>query len=67
MKEKVLYRYQGPVLRFNKLVAQNWTGETYATSEKQASNNLAYRFKLAMGLKGSTCIKLAGKPTKERS
>lgn len=39
------YAYNGPVMEFDKCIANNWEGSTYAASEKKAKNNLAYQFK----------------------
>lgn len=39
------YTYNGPVYEFDKLIASNWNGETYAPSEARARTNLAYQFK----------------------
>ena len=39
------YAYNGPVMEFDKCIANNWAGSTYATSEKKAKSNLAYQFK----------------------
>ena len=37
--------YDGPVLEFNTCIANHWKGETFATTEAKAKNNLAYQFK----------------------
>jgi hypothetical protein len=39
------YSYSGPVLYFDKCVCTKWNGTTFASSEKKARSNLAYRFK----------------------
>lgn len=39
------YVYDGPVLEFDKLVANHWKGETMALSKKKARSNLAYQYK----------------------
>ena len=39
------YIYSGPVAEFDKIIDNNWYGETMADSEKKARNNLAYQFK----------------------
>ena len=39
------YFYEGPVLLFDKLVAEHWKGETIAPSESKARTNLAYQYK----------------------
>ena len=40
-----LYFYDGPVLEFDKIIANHWSGSTRAESEKKARCNLAYQFK----------------------
>lgn len=40
-----LYFYDGPVLEFNRIIADHWSGSTRAESEKKARCNLAYQFK----------------------
>ena len=39
------YVYKGPVMIFGKLVSNNWSGETVASSRKKAMSNLGYQFK----------------------
>ena len=39
------YIYAGPVKEFDKVIDNNWYGETMADSETKARNNLAYQFK----------------------
>lgn len=55
------YCYNGPVMEFGTLVANNWTGETMATSEKKAKSNLAYQYKKKNNRIPSTKITLPGK------
>ena len=40
-----LYTYNGPVLYYEKVIANNWKGETTADSKAKAINNLKYQFK----------------------
>lgn len=40
-----VYRYDGPVMEFDKCISNRWQGETTASSEKKARSNLAYQFK----------------------
>lgn len=40
-----LYRYIGPVLLFDKIIASEWTGETKAPTARKAKSNLIYQFK----------------------
>ena len=44
-----LYSYNGPVLEFDRIIANNWQAQTYATSEAKARANLAYQFKKTYG------------------
>lgn len=39
------YTYDGPVLEFDKLVADHWKGETMAPTARKAKSNLSYQFK----------------------
>ena len=56
-----LYSYNGPVLEFNRVVANNWKAQTCATSEAKARVNLAYQFKKINGKVPCTKITLPGK------
>ena len=56
-----LYYYSGPVLEFDKIVANNWQAQTYAASEAKARTNLAYQFKKLNGKVPRTKITLPGK------
>lgn len=56
-----LYSYDGPVLEFDKIVANHWRAQTYAVSEAKARANLAYQFKLETGRVPRTKIALPGK------
>lgn len=55
------YSYEGPVLEFNKIVANRWIGTTYAASENKARCNLAYQFKKQNNKTPATKITLPGK------
>lgn len=39
------YSYDGPVMEFDRCVANRWQGETMALSESKARSNLAYQYK----------------------
>lgn len=54
------YEYDGPVLEFDKLVANRWKGETMALSEKKARSNLAYQFKKKNNRNAGVKITLPG-------
>ena len=56
-----LYSYDGPVLEFDKIVANHWQGQTYAVSEAKARSNLAYQFKKEYGRVPRSKITLPGK------
>lgn len=58
-----LYFYEGPVLEFEKVVANNWTSKTLAESEKKARCNLAYQFKMQSGKTPRSKITIPGKLT----
>ena len=44
------YSYDGPVMFFDKLVADHWKGETIAPSESKARSNLVYQAKTKLKL-----------------
>ena len=56
-----LYSYDGPVLEFDKIVANHWKAETYAVSEAKARCNLAFQFKRDTGRVPRSKITLPGK------
>lgn len=60
-----LYSYVGPVLEFEKIVCNEWHGQTYAVTEARARSNLAYQFKKETGRIPRTRISLPGKITLE--
>ena len=39
------FAYDGPVLEFDRLVANRWTGETMAPTARKAMSNLSYQYK----------------------
>lgn len=55
------YIYEGPVLEFDRLVADRWRGETTAPSEGKARSNLGYQFKKNNNRVTGTRIALPGK------
>lgn len=57
----VLYLYNGPVSRFGRLVQEEYIGYTYASSEKQAYNNIKSRWKKDHGYLQNTVVELPGK------
>lgn len=60
MSEYQKYSYNGPVLMFDRCVAQHWMGETLATSESKAKCNLAYQYKKENKLEPRVKITLPG-------
>ena len=56
-----LYSYDGPVLEFDRIVANHWRGQTYAASEAKARSNLAFQFKRDTGRIPRSKIILPGK------
>lgn len=55
------YTYDGPVMEFGRLVANNWKGETIAPSEAKARSNLAYQYKKKNNRIASVKVTLPGK------
>lgn len=60
------YVYKGPILEFDKCIANAWCGETMADSEKKARSNLAFQFKKETNRGPATRIKLSGKLNREK-
>lgn len=56
-----LYSYNGPVLEFDRIVANRWQGQTVATTEAKARSNLAFQFKRDTGRVPRSKITLPGK------
>ena len=54
------YQYDGPVLEFDRLVADHWKGETMASSEKKARSNLTYQYKKKNNRIASVKVELPG-------
>ena len=54
------YSYNGPVMEFDRCIANNWRGETMAVSEKKAKSNLVYQFKKKNNRTAATRISLPG-------
>ena len=55
------YSYEGPVITFDKCVADRWKAETMAPSEKKAKSNLTYQAKQQLNLIAGTRVILPGK------
>lgn len=58
------YHYSGPVLEFDRCIANVWTSSTQASSESKARNNLIYQFKKYHNRLPNTKISLPGKIVK---
>ena len=61
-----LYFYDGPVLEFDRIIANRWKASTYAESEKKARCNLAHQFKQQYGRVPQSKITVPGKLTIKR-
>lgn len=55
------YSYDGPVMLFDRCVADRWKGETMAPTENKAKSNLAYQAKKQLNVIASTKVSLPGK------
>lgn len=55
------YSYCGPVMEFDRCVADHWEGSTYAVSEKKARANLIFRYKQENYLMPNAKVSLPGK------
>lgn len=55
------YYYNGPVMEFDRIIADHWSASTRATSEKKARCNLAYKFKMETGRVPRSNITIPGK------
>ena len=58
-----IYYYDGPVLEFERIIAEHWKAKTRAISEKKARCNLAYQFKMEFGKVPRSKITVPGKLT----
>lgn len=54
------YSYDGPVMEFDRIIAQHWSSTTYAPSEKKARCNLTYQYKKQNNKLPATKITLPG-------
>lgn len=54
------YTYDGPVLEFDRCVADHWKGETMAPSAKKARSNLTYQYKKQNNRNTGTKVTLTG-------
>ena len=58
-----LYFYDGPVMEFDRIIANHWTASTRAETEKKARSNLAYQYKKQHGRVPNSKITVPGKLT----
>lgn len=64
-EEKYTFVYSGPVLRFGKIISNNWSAKTVATSKEKAISQFMYRFKKDNNLEVWAKIELPGELRKE--
>ena len=55
------FTYDGPVMEFDKCIANRWRASTYAPSPEKARSNLVYRFKKENNRMVSAKVILPGK------
>jgi hypothetical protein len=55
------YRYDGPVLVFDRIFSNHWVCATEAVSEEKAKANLSYKFKKQHNMMPNCKITLPGK------
>ena len=58
---KKIYRYEGVVTSFGKVISDIWKGGTQAETEGRARANLMFSYKIKHKLDKSTKIELPGK------
>lgn len=61
-EEKRLYRYEGAVLIFDRVVAHNYHAQTRASSTAKARSNIAYQFRRKANIADHIPVKLTGEP-----
>lgn len=60
-KEQKLYKYEGPVMKFDQCLDHCYRGSTYASSAAQAINYLSWRYKKDHNMASNTKLSLTGK------
>ena len=65
LKSKSIYKYKGPVYRFEHIVINKWEAVTMAVSPQAALNNLAFRAKMELKYDKSAKLVLDKKCLKE--
>jgi len=59
-KERKLYRYEGAVTQFGKVIQDLWKAGTQADSESRAKANLMFQYKVKHKMDRSAKIELPG-------
>lgn len=59
--DRILYKYHGSVKQFDSIIIRDFDGQTLATSEKQALNNLSYQIKRILKLSPTAKLSLDAK------
>lgn len=54
----MLYKYEGPVKRFENIVIPKWIMYTHASSKAQAMSNLKFKAKKVLKLNKTACVDL---------
>lgn len=57
---KRLYEYNGPIMLFNRCIANYWHGATVAVTEAKAKSNMAHQYKRENNLEPTAKITLPG-------
>lgn len=47
-QKKAIYKYKGPIYRFEHIIMSKWEAVTMAVSPQQALNNLTFRAKMEL-------------------
>jgi len=58
--ERRLYQYEGAVLIFDRVVANNYKAQTRASSAAKARSNIAYQFRREANIADHIPVKLTG-------
>ena len=61
-EERRLYRYEGAVLIFDRVVAHNYHAQTLASSVAKARSNIAYQYRRKANIADHIPVKLTGEP-----
>ena len=61
-EERRLYRYEGAVLIFDRVVAHNYHAQTLASSAAKVRSNTAYQYRRKANIADHIPVKLTGEP-----